>query len=249
MDEFSQPSAHLGAIYHLTNQLYGFSRIAQSFRAPQAAELYRAQSADISGIKAEKTQAFEVGLRGEQERSVYQLAFYVMGNEDGIIQDTQRRYVNGIRSRHIGLEYELQYGDEGAWTIGASGQFASHTYRNNPNLLGSGAVTQLQGLQFDTAPRHEQNLHLRWWPAPALRLSAQWFWQGKYFLDPENKFVYDGHNLLDLEASWDLSQSLRLQASVLNVLDRRYAERADISFGRVPVFSRVGAALSAFINL
>ena len=42
---------------------------------------------------------------------------------------------------------------------------------------------------------------------------------------------YDGHNLLNLRAAWYISQAWQSIARVSNVMDRAYADRADVSFG------------------
>lgn len=247
-DTFAEPSAHVGAIYHLRNQLYGFGRVALSFRAPQATELYRAQTPELQDIEAEQTRSIEMGLRGEHEKWYFELSLYAMANRDGIIQDTERRYVNGVRSRHLGIEYEVQYGDLGDWTLTASGQVAEHTYRNSPRMLGGAADVGLRGLEMDTAPRHEHSLQAKWWPVSDVTLTAFWYWQGEYYLDPENQFTYDGHNLLDLESHWSVSPRLTLHASLLNALDQRYAERADVFGDTYRYFPGLNRRLALGVN-
>jgi outer membrane receptor protein involved in Fe transport len=233
-DSFTEPSAHLGFSYALSEQLFGFGRLAHSFRAPQATELYRAQAPDTANthdIKAEQTNAVELGIRGEEQQWFFELSLYAMKNQNGIFQDTERRYVNGVETRHLGAEYRIQYGTQSSLLITASGQLASHTYQNNPSVLGGNAAIPLQGLQIDTAPKNEHTLRAQWWPSPATELSAQWHWQGKYYLDPENQLTYEGHKLVDIESAWNINSQFSLQVSLLNALDRRYAERADSAFG------------------
>lgn len=248
VDILLEPSAHLGAVYHMRNQLYGFGRMALSFRAPQATELYRAQSEDISEIEAETTYAAELGMRAQFHMWFFEVSLYAMENHDGIMQDSERRYVNGVDSRHTGLEYEVQFDNDGSWLFIASGQYAKHTYRNNPNLLGSNADTQLRGLEMDTAPRHEHSLQAKWQPLPSVSLGAQLYWQGEYFLDAENQFVYEGHGLLDIDSSWDVTERVQMQVSLLNVFDRRYAERADAAFGKYRYFPGLERRLALALN-
>lgn len=227
VETYTEPSAHVGAVYHIRNRVYGFTRAALSFRAPQATELYRAQTPGEPEVDAEQTRALELGIRGQRQRFFYELSLYAMANRDGIISDTQGRYVNGVDSQHLGFEYQLQYGQSGDWMLTAAGQIAEHTYRNNPPIEGSAGVNFV-GLRMDTAPMHEHSLTAAWWPSQAVSMQAQWHWQGEYYLDPENRFRYDGHHLLDLESRWQLTPKVQLQASILNALDRRYAERADV---------------------
>ncbi|MAE04505.1 MAG: hypothetical protein CMK25_09765 [Porticoccaceae bacterium] len=50
---------------------------------------------------------------------------------------------------------------------------------------------------------------------------------GSYFLEPENLHRYEGHNIVNLRASWTLSNTRRIYANISNLTDRDYAERAD----------------------
>jgi outer membrane receptor protein involved in Fe transport len=52
---------------------------------------------------------------------------------------------------------------------------------------------------------------------------------GRYFLEPENLRRYEGHDIVNLRASWALSSSRRIYANISNLTDRKYAERADFT--------------------
>ena len=71
--------------------------------------------------------------------------------------------------------------------------------------------------------------------------------QGGYFLDAANSQRYDGHDLLHLRWQRGLGRHWTLGARVMNLLDTRYAERADLAFGNFRYFP--GAGRSLFLSV
>jgi len=69
----------------------------------------------------------------------------------------------------------------------------------------------------------------------------------KYYVNPENTAEYEGHNLLNLRAKYNISTYLSISARLLNITDEDYAERADFSFGNYRYF--VGEPRSLFVSL
>lgn len=241
VNDFSEPSGHVGLVYQWRDEVFFFGRLSSSFRVPQATELYRAQSSDISVIKPERSYSGEIGVRAQAGNLFVQTALYGMDNRDGIFQDTERRYVNGVESRHSGLEYELSYdrdmnASSNRWSLTATGQFAKHIYRNDPITLAAGNEVALSGNDMDTAPRNQHNLRLNWYHSEFWSMGLSWQYLGKYYLDPKNEYEYSGHNLLHLDYTYSFTPSLTLALNVHNLLDDKYADRADIAFGSYRYF-------------
>lgn len=234
-NHFREPSFHSGFVYHWQNGIYAFGKLANGFRVPQVAELYRTQSADVAAIAPEKITSAEIGLRGQWDGWFIQSAVYGMRNRDGIAQDTQRRYINDVKSDHRGWEYELEYA-RSSWTLTLAGQIADHTYANDPSLLGLSGDLDLRGRQLDTAPRHMHRLAWRQHLSGRLSWGLQTTYMGRYFLDEENLYEYPGHTLLDLDVQTRLSPNMHIHWALLNVTDRAYAERADSAFGEYRYF-------------
>lgn len=242
VDEFREPSAHFGLVHQWANNLFWFAKAASAYRFPQVAELYRLQSPVSQGIKAETMRSIEAGIRGQSKNWFLQTALFAMENKHGIIQNPERRFVNGVDSAHIGLEYELVYGGDSPWEFELTGQFANHTYENNPNLLGVDIL--LKGKQMDTAPKLSHNLKIAYQLGDDQRLGLSTQWLGKYYLDPQNAFTYKGHYLSDIEWHKNVTEDLAVDIKVLNVFDRRYAERADAAFGQYRYFPGLERRLS-----
>lgn len=82
------------------------------------------------------------------------------------------------------------------------------------------------------------NSRLHWQPSDNTELELEWVKMGSYYLDPQNSAEYSGHNLLHLRASQAIDD-WKISASLLNLLDTDYAERADIGFGQYRYLSAI----------
>lgn len=245
-NHFENVSAGIGMNFRVSQHFSLFSRAASGFRIPQATELYRAQAADITGIESERIDSIEWGARAQGDAWKAELAAYVMTNKDGIYQDPMRNYVNGVETDHQGLEYDLVWWPSPQWQLRLSGEFARHTYANNPSTLGVDDTNDIKGNRIDTAPNHQAAAELRWRASANIDVALQWSQLGRYYLDPENNWRYPGHELLGLTAQWRLGD-WRVFASVENLLDRQYAERADVSFDELRYFP--GEALNMALGV
>jgi len=105
------------------------------------------------------------------------------------------------------------------------------------------------GDDVDTAPRTIANVRLGYSPIEAARFELEWVHMGKYFTDPGNQESYDGHDLFNLRAAWDINENLQLSGSLTNILDTRYAERADFNRGSDRYFVGEDRALNAGITV
>lgn len=225
-NDYGEPSLHLGYVYQWSNELYSFGKLANGFRIPQTAELYRTQSPEPADIEPEHITSAELGLRWQRNEWFAQGALYWMRNRDGIVQNSDRLYINDVDTLHKGVEYELGY-DGANFSLQISGQVARHTYQNNPRLMG--APLQLSGLDVDTAPRHMHQAELAWQLAPRVDFGLQARYQGRYYMDVANLYEYPGHTLVGLNITTRLSGALEWRWAIMNLFDRTYAERADIA--------------------
>ena len=54
---------------------------------------------------------------------------------------------------------------------------------------------------------------------------------GAYYLNAANTAKYDGHYAVNWRMQWQLNERTELSLRVINLLDERYADRADFVFG------------------
>ena len=223
-DEFDNWSANLGTKLVLNDNNNVFIRLARGFRAPQATELYRLQrKQQITDLASESIESVELGLNGSINGLRYELAAYHMEKDNVIFRDSDFFNVSDGNTEHQGVELALDYVINAQWSVAVSATQAKHTYLDSAS---SGDIN-IRNNDIDTAPRHFGNARLAWRPSDHSRVELEWQSMGRYFLEPENLHRYEGHNIVNVRASWALSDSHRIYANISNLTDRDYAERAD----------------------
>jgi len=250
-DSFTDWSVNAGASVELRPDHYAYLRLANGFRAPDTSELYRLQSGQsVADLDSEVMDNIELGLRGDTGTGLrYDLSLYHMNKDEVIFQDADRRNVSGAKTEHYGLEMSLDYRAQGPWYTRLDVTAARHSYANN--ALPLGVNEPIDGNDIDTAPRLFGSARFGWEFAPrhgtAPVAELEWVYMDEYYLEPENRFEYDGHSLLNLRISSPLTPRLAATVRITNLLDEDYAERADIGFGQYRYF--VGRPRSAFVEL
>jgi iron complex outermembrane recepter protein len=250
-DDFTDWSLNTGASFSLTPDHIAYLRIARGFRAPDSSELYRLQAGQQSAnLDSEKIDNMELGLRGSWPMTLrYDAAAYYMQKDDVIFQDADRQNVSGAQTRHYGVELSVDYLLNENWSLGVDANYASHTYDNHIELQGTSG--DIKGNDIDTAPKTFGSARLAWdFSALAKRHSLaelEWVYMDSYYLEPENAHQYNGHSLLNLRITSDLTPRWTGGLRLTNLLDEDYAERADFGFGEYRYF--VGQPRGAYLEI
>lgn len=225
IDRFDNLSGKLGIAYQLSDRQWYLS-LSQGYRPPQMTEMYRLQGEqNVASLDPEKIVSLELGWRGQHGPLGYDLALFSMRKNNVIYRDTSQFNIDDGRMSHEGFEYRLDYRISEQWQMGVSGTWARHRYKNNAEAI----QVPIKGNDVDTAPRHFGSAQLSWRPVASLFTELEWVMMGRYYLDPENEHRYGGHDLLHLRARWQASDTLNLSLRLLNLTDRKYAERADFA--------------------
>ncbi len=250
-DSFTDWSLNAGVSYSLTENHIAYLRLARGFRAPQATELYRLQGGqETANLNSEKIDNIELGLRGDWLGTTrYDVAVYYMHKDDVIFQDANRYNVSGAKTRHYGAELSVDYPINDSWSVGIDANVANHTYDSNIELLGSSG--NIQGNDIDTAPKAFGSARLDWdfstLAGRSSRAELEWVYMDSYYLEPQNNHQYDGHSLVNLRITSDLTPRLSAGLRLTNLLDEDYAERADFGFGEYRYF--VGQPRGAYVQI
>ena len=243
-DRFSNVSPELGLAYDLNQAQVLYLRAARGYRAPQATELYRLQSGQtVADLDSEQLDSLEIGLRGFTEQLNYELSAYMMRKDNFIFRDANGFNISDGKTRHLGVEALLYWQASDTWSFSANLSWARHEYDFNRDL-GRGEVI-LKGNEVDTAPPWLGGVRIQWQASVNRSVEAEWVYQGGYFLDAANAHSYPGHSLLNLRA-WTAVADGRhvLSLRLTNLLDVRYAERADYAFGNYRYFPGAGRRLN-----
>jgi iron complex outermembrane recepter protein len=250
-DDFTNWSLNTGASYSFTPDHIAYLRLAEGFRAPEATELYRLQSGQESAnLDSERIDNAELGLRGYwQQTTRYDISVYYMHKDDVIFQDANRQNISGAQTRHYGAEMSVDYMVNEAWSVGMDANYANHSYDNRVELLGSSG--DIKGNDIDTSPKAFGSARIGWdFSALAKRNSyaeLEWVYMDSYYLEPANEHEYNGHSLINLRITSDLTPRWSAGLRLTNLLDEEYAERADYGFGQYRYF--VGLPRGAFLQV
>lgn len=244
-DRFEHVSPKLELRYQPSSHWQWSFRVADAFRAPQATELYRLQRAQtVAELDVVNALSTEFAVRYTSDRIVASLVAFDSQFDNLIIRDSDFFNVDGQAVDSQGLELAVQWQINSAWQWRLNGSWATHRYGSD-QLVGE---VNLNGNLVDTAPKHFGSTQLRWSPNANVSLQAEWQHMGAYFTDPENQHRYPGHDLLHLRGQLRLDEDWAVSMRVNNLLNTRYAERADFtSFTGDRYFP--GQPRSAFISL
>lgn len=244
-DRFGDWNAQLGLLRSLAGG-EGFARLARAFRFPQAAELYRLQRGqDVADLDSERLDGVELGWRLSRPEGSIELSGYAYRKRRVILRDTAGFNLADGRTTHHGIEVEFTRALAGAWRLQGNLAWGRHRYAFDRSLAGGERVRR--GNDVDTAPRWLGGLRLRRDSPRVGAFELEWLHQGGYFLDAANTARYPGHDLLNLRWQRPLDRHWELSLRLMNLGDRRYAERADLAFGDFRYFP--GAGRNLFLGL
>lgn len=243
-DSFGNVSPRLALHYSLSESSQLYLGISRGFRAPQTSELYRLQNTQsVSDIASEKLDSIELGARGGDDVSAFDVSVYAMRKHNYIFQNTNRENVDNGKTSHHGIELSVSHRLSKAVRGNLTWSHAVHKYDNTPALAGS----DIDGNDIDTAPRNTGWASLVWIPVQDTTAELEWVHMGRYFEDPQNLHSYPGHDIFNLRVRTELGRNVTGFFRVINIGDTKYAERADYAFGNDRYF--VGEPRSVYVGV
>jgi outer membrane receptor protein involved in Fe transport len=127
------------------------------------------------------------------------------------------------------------------------GQLAWSEQRYAFDRLLPGGETIRRGARIDTAPEWLGGLRVGRRFGPRIDAELEGVWQGAYVIDAANTRRYGGHVLWHARFGFEITPAWRASLRLMNLADRRYAERVDLAFGSERSFP--GAGRSVFIGV
>jgi outer membrane receptor protein involved in Fe transport len=246
-DSFTNLTSKLGLSYSFGATHAAYVTAARAYRAPDTSELYRLQrQQSIADLRSEQLDSLEVGVRGAFGDMRYSVAAFTMDKDHVIFRDANAFNVSNGRTKHRGVEYELDWRIVDSLRLAFAGTYAKHTYDFNQAL--EQGETIVAGKDMDTAPRHVNTARLNWQPLASVTAELEWLAVGRYYLDAINAHEYEGHDLLNLRVGWNFTDRWRTTLRVNNLTDRAYADRADFAFGNYRYFPGRGRSVFAEVR-
>lgn len=225
-DDFTHGSPKL-ELHYTANDSWKFSLgLADSFRAPQATELYRLQREQtVADLDIVEAISVELTARYQSDNLQFSASLYRLDIDNLIIRDSDFFNVDDQSTLSQGIEFSLEQRLNERWSWRAVGSFADHEYTSDLIIDGR----NFNGNTVDTAPDFFGSVFLTWQANPKASVELEVQHVGPYFLDPSNDREYEGHTLLNARAGYALDDHWGFALRVLNLADDRYAERADFT--------------------
>ncbi len=231
-DTFGNLTPKLGITHVFSDEIIGFANLARAARAPQTADLYRLQTGqNPSAIRSETLDSIEIGARGKIDRVRYELAAYFMKKRNFAFRDANGDNITDGRTKHAGIEAEIAAPLLWNFDIAASASYAHHTYDFTDIITKPGYAPEsiLPGNDIDTAPRTVANVRLGYaFDEDRGRAEIEWVHLGAYWMDASNSSRYPGHDLFNLRTEYRLTENFTIFGRLMNVFDKRYADRGDL---------------------
>jgi outer membrane receptor protein involved in Fe transport len=193
------------------------------FRPPQATELYRLQRGqDVADLQSERLGSLEVGIQGQW----WEVTAFSERTRHFIFRDAAGFNVSDGRTRSHGVEFSVSR-ERGRHVFEFGGTYAEHRY-DFDRAASAGELIE-DGNLMDTAPRWLAGGRWQFSPNGDVVSELEMNYQGKHYIDAANAASYDGHLVVNWRGSYRLNADIMMFARLINVLDEKYADRADFT--------------------
>ena len=243
-DDFTEVAGRLGLERDLGIRRTGYLMLSTGFRPPQATELYRLQRGQaVADLDSERLLSVEAGLKG----GTWSLSAFSERTRDFIFRDASGFNVSDGKTKSLGLEFSGDWQWNGH-TLSLAVSYASHKY-DFTRAAGRGELIA-DGNMMDSAPRWLTNARWRYQPGEHWYSEFELNQVGEHYVNAANTAKYEGHVVLNWRGGYRLTRRIDLFARVINLLDERYADRADYAFGShryfpaMPIQGYVGVNLA-----
>lgn len=179
-------------------------------------------------LEPEKADDIEVGLRGKLRGSLsYDITLYRTDITDMLVADDELgKYVNAGEARVQGVETAISFMPADTWRFDLA-----HTYADNEYIDFVSGTSDYSGNTMSASPKQHIDARVTWMPILGLAAELEWNHITSYYTsdsndDPEGQAKRP--DLFNLRASYKVG-AWSFWGHVLNLTDRKYAERVSYS--------------------
>ncbi|WP_421716855.1 TonB-dependent receptor [Arcobacter arenosus] len=248
---YNNSSFKLGLNYELDENNYLYTSYSTGFRAPTAGQisgnlslLQSNPALDIpTELDPEKTQNFEVGIKGTFKNINYDLSAYQLDRIDYIgkkagsyiwsTDDDEYLAVDNVgdmRSRGIELAINSKINDSFSYNLAYTFLDAKLIdYSVNPN--DGNPEIELDGNYVPRTSKHTLNLGLDWNVNQKFVLSPEVVAKSSYYADEANLYKQPGYAVINLRGNYKITDSLEVFGKITNLLDKNYYQFVNVSYG------------------
>ena len=229
-DSFTEVAARLGIERRFGAAGSAYITAGSGFRPPQITELYRLQRGQtVADLDSERLLSVEAGFKNRG----WSLAVFSERTRHYIFREASGFNVSDGKTRSWGLEFAAEWAP-GHHLFSLAGTYAAHKY-DFSRRAGRGEIIE-DGNALDTAPRWLGHARWRYQPGDPWYSEFEVNYIGKHYINAANTHRYGGHAVVNWRGGLRLNQRYELFARIVNLLDKRYADRADYAFGNYRYF-------------
>jgi iron complex outermembrane receptor protein len=242
-----------GLTYKITPETTAYASYSETNRAPTPLELACADPANpcqLEGflvsdppLKQVVTRTGEIGLRGHTTPGFggllnWKVGGYFAYNSNDILTIpsfiTGRGYFrNAGDTQRAGVELSADYQTE-TWGMYANYSYVDATFRSNvtlgspnsPSANDEGEIRVRKGDHLPAIPEHQAKIGVAWRPVPKLTLGADVVIMSSQYLvgdESNQERKLKGYAVFNANASWQVTDQIRVFGLVDNVFNQRYA--------------------------
>ncbi len=248
-DDFFNVTPKLGVVQALSDDVEIYANLARAARAPQVTDLYRLQvNQAVGDVESETLDSIEIGTRATIGPVTASLAAFYAEKDNFFFRDADGFNVTDGETSHRGIELDAFAELPLGFDLGVSGAYAVHQYEFDRPITSPAQQTEAirSGTDIDTAPRWTGNARLGWSLDDRARAELEYVYVDEYFVDAANINEYDGHQVLNLRARYQVTDNLEITGRIMNLGNVEFAERADFAFGSFRYFP--GEPRTAYIG-
>lgn len=227
INNFTRFTPKVGFTYN-QNNIGFYANYSEGYVPPQLTELYSNSISKVPYLLPQSFKNYELGgwISLLKNKLSFDWSVYQLNGTDEILSvkqpDNTNINQNAGKTKHIGIEYGINYKPSLQWQIRFSGTNVKHTYVDN---IVSGI--NYNGNEMAGAPHLISNAEIVYKPkfVPGLRLSSEWQHQSSYFMDDLNKYTYKGFDVINLRLGYT-KNNYEIWLNTLNITNQFYAINA-----------------------
>jgi len=226
---YSKVAPKIGFTYN--NHGIGFyGTYSEGYVPPQLTDVF-GKTQNSTYLLPQTFHNFELGgwLSLAKDKLYIDYSAYLMNGTNEIISvrlpDNTSQSQNAGATRHLGIEYGINYRPIPDLYLRASATNAKHTFVDYV----SGGVNY-NGKEMSAAPRFVGNIEAVYKPHyfPGFRLGVEEQHVGKYFMDDLNQYSYGGFDVTNIRLGYQFSH-LEIWLNALNVFNTYYSVLSTVS--------------------
>lgn len=254
---FSEWSPKFGVVYQLSDEHVAYFNARHGFSIPSVGTLFRSGSTrNTDELEPISADSIELGIKGEAAAWLrYEVAVYQMNIEDDIISVVngfERNVFNAGETQHRGIEVSLNGALSDEWLYAIAFSKTDQTYDSfSYTCCFPSQNIDVSGNEIGKAPDTVANVTLAYAPnaIEGLRLELEWAHLSEYYTDETNTAKYDGHDLLNLRASYRVNTGLEFYGRIQNLADELYSTYTSNQVGDSDISYRPGAPRSVYAGV